>query len=100
MTDLSARAGFSRLVAALTPWLDRVVVIGGWAHRLYRLHPQAQAVEYAPLTTLDTDVAIPAELPTTTEDLRQRLLAQGFTEERLGDDQPPVTHQASWSRRF
>lgn len=92
MTDLSTRAGFSRLVAALAPWLDRVVVIGGWAHRLYRLHPHAQAVQYEPLTTLDADVAIPAELPTTTEDIRQRLLVQGFTEERLGGDQPPVTH--------
>jgi hypothetical protein len=92
MTNLSDLGSFSRLVAALVPWLDRVVIIGGWAHRLYRLHPHAQAVEYAPLTTLDADVAIPAELPTTTEDIRQRLLAQGFTEEFLGDDQPPATH--------
>ena len=27
---------FGRLVDALTPWLDQVVIIGGWAHRLYR----------------------------------------------------------------
>jgi hypothetical protein len=92
MTNLGDLGSFSRLVAALSGWLDRVVIIGGWAHRLYRLHPYAQAVEYAPLTTLDTDVAIPAELPTTTENIRQRLLAQGFTEEFLGDDRPPATH--------
>jgi hypothetical protein len=92
MTNLSDLGSFSRLVAALSGWLDRVVIIGGWAHRLYRLHPYAQALEYAPLTTLDTDVAIPAELPATTEDLRQRLLAHGFTEEFLGDDRPPATH--------
>ena len=30
---------FARLVEALDPWLDQVVIIGGWAHRLYRLHP-------------------------------------------------------------
>jgi hypothetical protein len=30
---------FARLVDALEPWLDQVVIIGGWAHRLYRLHP-------------------------------------------------------------
>ena len=32
-------ASFARLVESLRPWLDQVVVIGGWAHRLYRLHP-------------------------------------------------------------
>ena len=92
MTSLGNLGSFSRLVAALSGWLDRVVIIGGWAHRLYRLHPYAQALGYAPLTTLDTDVAIPAELATTTEDIRQRLLAHGFTEEFLGDDRPPATH--------
>jgi hypothetical protein len=30
---------FTRLVDALEPWLDQVVIIGGWAHRLYRQHP-------------------------------------------------------------
>src|ERR1700679_4262782 len=30
---------FARLVDALEPWLDQVVIIGGWAHRLYRLPP-------------------------------------------------------------
>ena len=35
-----ARDPFVRLVAALEPWLDQIVVVGGWAHRLYRLHPQ------------------------------------------------------------
>jgi hypothetical protein len=26
---------FARLVDALAPWLGQVVIIGGWAHRLY-----------------------------------------------------------------
>ena len=30
---------FARLIQALDPWLDQLVVIGGWAHRLYRIHP-------------------------------------------------------------
>jgi hypothetical protein len=25
---------FARLIEALDPWLDQVVIIGGWAHRL------------------------------------------------------------------
>lgn len=88
-TDLDA---FLRLLTALTPWLDKLVIVGGWAHRLYRLHPHALPVNYAPLLTLDADVAVPADLATGAEDIRQRLLAHGFQEELLGDDRPPVTH--------
>lgn len=83
---------FKRLVAAIEPWLDQVVIIGGWAHQLYRLHPYARELTYPPLTTLDTDVAVPADLPVQEQDIRGRLLAAGFTEEFLGEDQPPATH--------
>jgi hypothetical protein len=37
---------FAHLVEALDPWLDQVVIIGGWAHRLYRRHPLAQQLDY------------------------------------------------------
>jgi hypothetical protein len=70
------------------------VIIGGWAHRLYRLHPHAQALDYAPLATLDADIALPAGLLTTTPSIHDRLRAYGFTEEFLGDDRPPATHYA------
>lgn len=83
---------FNRLVAALEPWLDQIVIVGGWAHQLYRLHPSAQQLDYPPLTTVDTDIAMPARLPVKGRDIRERLLAQGFTEEFLGDDRPPATH--------
>jgi len=33
---------FERLLTALEPWLDQIVIVDGWAHRLYRLHPRAQ----------------------------------------------------------
>jgi hypothetical protein len=36
---------FARLIDTLHPWLDQVVIIGGWAHRLYRLHPLAQPLD-------------------------------------------------------
>ena len=42
---------FGRLLAALEPWLDQIVIVGGWAHRLYRQHPDAQALDYPPLST-------------------------------------------------
>lgn len=86
------REPFSRLVAALEPWLDRLVFIGGWAHQLYRLHPHAQPLDYPPLSTLDSDVAVPENLPARQPDLRGRLLAHGFAEEFLGGHKPPATH--------
>ena len=83
---------FSRLVVAIEPWLGQLVIIGGWAHQLYRRHPAAQELNYPPLTTLDTDIAVPVKLPAREEDIRSRLLANGFTGEFLGDDRPPATH--------
>jgi len=66
MQDTNARddlKSFAGLVDVLAPWLDQVVIVGGWAHRLYRLHTLAQPLEYEPLATLDTDVAVPDKLP-------------------------------------
>ncbi len=83
---------FVRLIGALDPWLKDLVIIGGWAYRLYRFHPMAQQLAYPPVITLDTDIALPARLPAKEPDIRQRLLASGFEEELLGDHQPPVTH--------
>ena len=96
MATIPELAQFARLASALQPWLGQIVIIGGWAHRLYRLHPQAQELDYAPLMTLDADVALPAKLPAPAQDIRERLLANGFTAEFLGDARPPATH-TGWS---
>lgn len=66
--------GFARLVTALDPWLDQIVIIGGWAHRLYRFDPRAQKLEFAPLTTLDADIALPPKLPGRAPSIRELLL--------------------------
>ena len=87
--DLQA---FALLIESLTPWLDQVVIIGGWAHRLHRLHPAAQTLDYAPLTTLDADVALPIELKVEGQDIYQRLQANGFQAQFLGEHKPPSTH--------
>lgn len=84
-------AGFSRLIAALDPWLNQVVIVGGWAHRLYHLHPSAQKLDFAPLMTLDADVALPSTLPAQTPSIREALVTNGFVEEFRGDDMPPAT---------
>jgi hypothetical protein len=65
MNGQSDNEQFARLIIALEPWLDQVVIIGGWAHRLYWLHPSAQRTEHLPLTTLDTDIAVPTSLKVT-----------------------------------
>jgi hypothetical protein len=72
---------FVRLIEALEPWLDQVVLIGGWAHRLYRLDPRAQRLTYPPLTTLDTDIAIPSKI----EAKGTKVLAEEFTDEYCFD---------------
>ncbi len=66
---------FARLIEALDPWLDQVVIIGGWAHRLYRLHPLAQPLDYEPLGTLDT--TLPSRL---TYLLRESSFTHGYSQ--------------------
>ena len=83
---------FSKFIVALEPWLGEAVLIGGWAHRLYRLDPRARKLDYLPLTTLDGDVAVPPKLKEQEATVRQRLLEAGFTEEFEGEDHPPATH--------
>lgn len=93
MTSFSADfENFGRLIEALTPWLDQVVIIGGWAHRLYRFHPSAQELDYPPLTTLDADVALPIGLKATGQGIHERLTASGFQADFLGHHKRPATH--------
>src|ERR1700692_1836674 len=83
---------FSKFIIALEPWLGEVVLVGGWAHRLYRLDPRARKLDYLPLTTLDGDVAVPPKLKKEESTVRKRLLKAGFEEEFIGEDRPPATH--------
>ena len=88
MNDLTA---FARLVQAIEPWRAHLVLVGGWAHRLHRFHPLANAPGYAPLITKDTDLAFDIDAPLD-GDIRAALLKSGFTEEFGGEHKPPVTH--------
>jgi hypothetical protein len=83
---------FARLVESLRPWLDQVVIIGGWAHRLHRLHPSAQPLQYEPLATLDADVALPRRIRVAGDEIYQRLARNGFEAEFLGHHRPPAAH--------
>ena len=96
---------FASLIEALHPWLNQIVVIGGWAYRLYRLHPLAQQLEYEPLATFDTDVAVPAHLPVAGPNMHECLECltkpPPSTGERHhpGKSLPLAYHNWGWSSR-
>lgn len=92
MADDGVTSDFGRLVDALQPYLRDIVVVGGWAHRLFTRHPLAGALDFKPLTTDDADVAVPLRLKPRAATLAARLKDAGFSEEMQGDDSPPVTH--------
>ena len=92
MVDDGVTPDFQRLVEALRPFLPDVVVVGGWAHRLFARHPLAVPVDFQPLTTDDADIALPRRLPARAINLGDRLKEAGFNAEMKGEDRPPVTH--------
>jgi hypothetical protein len=87
MNDLAA---MGRLLEALRPWLSRVVIVGGWAHRLYRHHPLAEPPSFLPLLTRDADVAFSPDEPMR-GDIAAALAAAGFVQELSGEHTPPVS---------
>lgn len=91
MSALPENASLARLMLALRPYRAHLVLIGGWAHRLSRLHQLAQLLDFEALGTQDVDVAIPAEVPPQ-EDLGKLLREAGFKERFFGEEKPPVTH--------
>jgi hypothetical protein len=84
------KEAFTRLVVALEPWLHQLVFVGGWAHRLYRLHPSADNPHYQPLLTKDADVAF-ANRERLEGSIKARLEEAGFKEELMGRHKPPVS---------
>lgn len=83
-------AAFARLLDTLRPWLNHLVIVGGWAHRLYRFDRLARPPAYRPLTTKDADLAFATNAPLT-GDIGATLKAAGFNQEFLGDDIPHIT---------
>ena len=86
MNDVAA---FARLIEVLRPWLPRVVVVGGWAHRLHRLHPAADPPTHMPIVTRDVDLAL-CPTPPLEGDIGAALRAADFHLELTGDCEPPV----------
>jgi hypothetical protein len=84
--DLTAIA---RLIDALEPWLPQLVIVGGWAHQLHRLHPDAGHPKYAPLRTRDADLAFSLH-ERLAGNIAAALKAADFVEEFSSDFTPPI----------
>lgn len=87
-------AAFARTVEALGPYLHDLVFVGGWAHYLYTLMPEAAPLGFTPLTTEDADVAAPLRLRVRGRTIPELLIAAGFEQRLSGDHIPPVSEYA------
>ena len=76
---------------ALKPYLDDLVIAGGWVPYLYAAHEQPSE-EAVGLRTRDLDLAVPREVPEREKTIDQLLGEAGFTCELRSLDTPPVTH--------
>ena len=83
--------GFSRIVKALEPYLDELVIVGAWCHRLLHFHPLALPPAHAPLMSEDADVATPEWLPAREPSIGEALAAAGFRPTFTGSDLLPVS---------
>lgn len=74
----------------LQPYLDDIVIAGGWVPYLYAAHgePSQEAVA---LKTRDLDLAVPSAIPERGHTIDQLLTEADFTCERRSLDTPPVT---------
>lgn len=68
-----------RVVRAIGPYADSVVLVGGFARELYRHHPEFSEPGFVPLATLDIDLAVREPLLMQGDaSLAQRLQAEGL----------------------
>lgn len=81
--------GFARLIEAVRPWHDDLMIIGGWAHRLYQYHERATLPAHLVIQTRDADLALAAR--EVHGDIGAALRAAGFKETLSGDHDPPVS---------
>lgn len=79
------------VLQAIAPYLDSLVLVGGFAVWLYRFHPRAAGTEILPLLTFDADFAASTELGIKGgRSLSDRLAAAGLAPKFFGDSAPPV----------
>lgn len=75
---------------ALGPYIDQVVVVGGWVPYLYAAYERASASSVL-LRTRDVDLAVPRTVPRHSKSINQQLEEAGFVCEFRSLGAPPVT---------
>lgn len=79
------------VLRAIAPYLDSLVLVGGFAVRLYRFHPRAAPTGIVPLVTFDVDFVTPPELKIKAGRRLSDLIAAADLELHFfGDHKPPV----------
>lgn len=87
----SADEFLAHVLQAFRPYLDTLVLIGGFAVRLYELHPRATSIEMRVLRTLDADFATPPAIgPRPGGTLMELAEAAGFVLDLRSEYTPPV----------
>ncbi|MCZ7625074.1 MAG: hypothetical protein C3F12_04425 [Candidatus Methylomirabilota bacterium] len=72
-------------------YLDRMVLVGGFAVRLYELHPRAAPTAFRMLRTFDADLAVSTgPIPLAGQSLASLAEAAGLQPDFRGDHVPPV----------
>ncbi len=90
MTFRSPDAFLVHVLRAFEPYLDCLVLIGGFAVRLYEHHPRAVSAPTRILRTFDADFATPPRLPRRRRSLGELAEAAGLRPDFRGDRIPPV----------
>ena len=80
----------ARGLATIGPYLDVVVVAGGWVPHIYELLYDASTAGRAPRTR-DIDLAVPRSVPARRQSIDELLKEAGFRCEFHSLDSPPVT---------
>lgn len=87
----SADEFLAHVLQAFRPYLDTLILIGGFAVRLYELHPRATSIEMRVLRTLDADFAAPPVIaPRPSGTLVELADAAGFNPDLRSEYTPPV----------
>lgn len=90
-TDADDWGEFERLTQSLSPYLDQLVVVGGWAHRLHALDERATRPDFEPLMTLDVDLALPDPIREQRESIDDLLIGAGLRLELAATRSDPST---------
>jgi hypothetical protein len=74
----------------LKPYLDEIVIVGGWVPFLYRKYGEIPA-RHPSVRTTDIDIAVPRQVPDKGRPTVDNLLSRaGYTAQVFGSDSPPI----------